>query len=368
MFSSFYSAPALVDLSVTNRCNLHCPFCFADSKDSSPFTEELSVDELFKLFSDLENINVLRVALTGGEPFLRQDIMEIITKFSSFNFAKTINTNGTLINEEIAMELSNLNIDRICISLDGSNSKIHNRIRGLGTFSKVIRGIELLKENEVPVSTLFTLNKYNVENLLECIKFNEKIGMDYMTVMMLCPTGRASDGKLLPNKDQWYPILLKLSQMLKNDEINLKFKIVPPNESPIWWQLYFPLEFYDCTDFLQYWPFNENPNTNSIKREISCQAGVKACSIIQNGDVYGCDFMIGNDELKAGNIRSSTFKEIWDHSSVFKQLRNLSFDQIEGKCKTCPHIWCGGGCRSAAYNYSGDIFGSDESCYFIGGG
>lgn len=100
-----------------------------------------------------------------------------------------------------------------------------------------------------------------------------------------------------------------------------------------------------------------------MKREISCLAGIKAVSIDENGDVYGCDLMMGIDEFVAGNLKEQSLYDIWHNSKVFTKFREFDFEKIKGKCLTCNNIWCGGGCRSAAYNMSGDYYGSDLSCF-----
>nr|WP_253864273.1 SPASM domain-containing protein [Bacillus cereus] len=186
-----------------------------------------------------------------------------------------------------------------------------------------------------------------------------------MTVMVVCPTGRASDGSILADKNNWYPMFLNLSEMKSRGDIKLNFKIIPPNESPVFWLYYFPLEHYNRLDLLSVWDQDLNlTDIHTKEREISCQAGVKACSIAYNGDVFGCDLMMGIDQFRAGNIKSTSIKEIWNESSVFNKLRNISFDNINGKCGTCSHKWCGGGCRSSAFNLTNSIYGSDNSCFF----
>lgn len=72
-------------------------------------------------------------------------------------------------------------------------------------------------------------------------------------------------------------------------------------------------------------------------REISCQAGVRACSINHKGDVYGCDLMNGIDELVAGNVKEQKFSEIWHHSAVFNKLRSITFDDISGNVQNVPY-------------------------------
>lgn len=359
----FFTAPAMVDISVTKRCNLRCGYCSASASSDESYIDELSVNEYDELFRQLEEQNILRVSFGGGEPFIRDDFFDILEVSQKYRFAKVINTNGLFINDSTAKKLSSYKFDRICVSLDGSNKEIHEKCRGNDTFDKTVSAIKNLQKYNLPVSTLFTLNTNNVLNLIDCIKFNENLGIEYMTVMVVCPTGRASDGNVLVKNNQWYPIFLKLSEMKANNEINLKFKIVPPNESEIFWLFYFPLEYYNRLDLLKVWNQGQQDYLNK-KREISCQAGIKACSIIHNGDVYGCDLMIGIDEFKAGNIRENSFSEIWNNSKVFNSLRNLSFEDVDGKCNKCDKIWCGGGCRSSAYNLTKNILGSDETCFY----
>jgi len=86
-----------------------------------------------------------------------------------------------------------------------------------------------------------------------------------------------------------------------------------------------------------------------------------------NGDVYGCDLMIGIDEFRAGNITKSSIVDIWENSETFYKLRSIEKKDLKGKCHDCEYNWCGGGCRSAAYNLDGDIRGSDLSCFYCEG-
>ncbi|WP_255301070.1 radical SAM/SPASM domain-containing protein [Bacillus cereus] len=362
---NYYSAPSLVDISITNRCNLKCDYCYASSSPFETKNEEMDLNHLNNLFQDLDDMNVHRISLTGGEPFIRDDFFEILSATQKYKFAKIINSNGILISDKIASKLSKFDFDRICITLDGSCPEVHDIIRGHGSFKKTIRGIKNLQKYNLPVSTLFTLNKTNVNDLINTIKLNELLGITYMTVMVVCPTGRASDGSILADKNNWYPMFLNLSEMKSRGDIKLNFKIIPPNESPVFWLYYFPLEHYNRLDLLSVWDQDLNlTDIHTKEREISCQAGVKACSIAYNGDVFGCDLMMGIDQFRAGNIKSTSIKEIWNESSVFNKLRNISFDNINGKCGSCSHKWCGGGCRSSAFNLTNSIYGSDNSCFF----
>ena len=316
------------------------------------------------MFEQLDDLNVHRISLSGGEPFIRNDFFEILGEAQKHRFAIVINSNGTLLTDEVVERLKQYRFDRICITVDGSSEKVHDMIRGKGSFAKALRGIQKLQKYDLPVSTLFTLNKNNMEDLINTIKLNEVLGINYMSVMVMCPTGRAAQGQLLMTKEKWYPIFLKLSQMKERNEIKLNFKIVPPNEGSMFWLFYFPLKYYNRMDLLEYWNQDYDCKENC---EVSCQAGLKSISVMCNGDVYGCDLMIGIDEFKAGNIPQSSIADIWENSETFYKLRNIEKKDLKGKCYDCKYNWCGGGCRSAAYNLDGDIRGSDLSCFYCEG-
>lgn len=157
---NFYKSPSLIDISITNRCNLKCGFCYAESKVET-YSNELNTEELKKIFEEIDKLNVHRVAISGGEPFVRKDIFDIIENFTSHDYSTIINTNATLINDSIAKNLKKYEIDRICVSLDGSNKVNHDAIRGSDTFEKTLKGIQNLQKYNLPVSTLFTLHNKN---------------------------------------------------------------------------------------------------------------------------------------------------------------------------------------------------------------
>lgn len=244
----YFEKPLLVDVCVTNRCNLHCSYCSADSGPFASKKEEMTIEKLDSLFEELDSLGVPRVAVTGGEPFRREDNLEILKRFDQYNFVKILNTNGTLITDKIAEKLSHLHLDRICVTLDGSTAEIHENQRGKGTFSKVITGIRNFQRYNLPVSILFTLGKHNVDNLLDTIRLCDKMQIDFMSVMVICPTGRANDASILANKEKWFPVFLDLSERMKRKEFRVHFKIVPSNESSVFWTHFFPLQYYKRLD------------------------------------------------------------------------------------------------------------------------
>ena len=103
---------------------------------------------------------------------------------------------------------------------------------------KAIEGIKNLQRYNLPVSTLFTLGKHNVDDLINTIKLNDMLGIEYMSVMVICPTGRANDGSILQIKNIGIQYFY-LTKRIARGEFKVKFKIVPPNESDIFGHIIF---------------------------------------------------------------------------------------------------------------------------------
>lgn len=79
---TYYSAPSLIDISVTKRCNLKCDYCSAAASPQYECKEELTVREFAKLFDEIDEMYIPRISLSGGEPFVRDDFLSIL-KFAS---------------------------------------------------------------------------------------------------------------------------------------------------------------------------------------------------------------------------------------------------------------------------------------------
>jgi radical SAM domain protein len=354
--------PILIDFDITNRCNSECIYCSSKSTYEEN-TDELSLSDIHNLFEEFEVLNVLKVSIGGGEPFCRKDIWEILEDFQKYSFLKILNTNGILINEDVAKKLRTLSIDRVCVTLDGSTSNVHDYGRGDGTFIKTINGLKNLIKYNIPVTILFTLGNHNTCDLINTIKLAEIIGVKSFTAMVICSTGRASSGEFCLKKETWYPEFFKLSQMIYDNEFKINIRIIPPNESDVMWTHYYPLEYYNRLDLLDVWHSNFNIIDKNKTREISCQAAKSSCSISSNGDVFGCNLMSSIPEMCAGNIKEYKLSHIWKHSKIFQEIRNMKFKDIRGKCSECDNFWCGGGCRSNAMNLTGTILGSDLNCF-----
>jgi len=155
------SAPTEVAIEVTKNCNLKCVQCFSwDSRFSED--EELSFDELKALGQKLSEMKVFSVVFSGGEPFLRKNFLELCDYYSKLNIDVGFSTNGTFLDDEACKKIVQFNLGRgLQVSIDGSCKDVHDKIRGKGSFEKVIQGIKNLVKNGVNPSIATTVLSYN---------------------------------------------------------------------------------------------------------------------------------------------------------------------------------------------------------------
>jgi MoaA/NifB/PqqE/SkfB family radical SAM enzyme len=174
--------PDSVSMIVTNKCNLRCAMCDF-WKDSAELANGITLKESAKLFEDLHSFGVRMIQLTGGEPFLRGDLMDILRAAKGKGLSIAIVTNGTLITEENVLEFAR-NIDVVYISLDAPDLKQHEEIRGVeGVFERITKSIRLLvsavKENslKVKINLSATITAGSLHEPEEMVKLAKNLGV-----------------------------------------------------------------------------------------------------------------------------------------------------------------------------------------------
>ena len=132
-------------LEVSRDCNLSCKHCFADL--GSTKVDPLSLEELDGLFSELSRMGSFRLGVTGGEPFLRPDLLEIVDAALSHGLHPCITTNGTYLTRELARDLGKRNPLWLNVSLEGPTSRENDSVRGAGVFDRVMTQLDYLADH-----------------------------------------------------------------------------------------------------------------------------------------------------------------------------------------------------------------------------
>ena len=313
------NGPLTVHLEVTARCNLHCRHCFADAPRTEDGREELSLEELDRLFAEMAANGSFRLGLTGGEPLLRSDLIEIISLAVGHGLTPCLTTNGLLVTEQLAAALANYDFAWLNVSLEGATAATHNAVRGAGTFARVREAIAILRRH-VPFSLAFTIARHNRHEVEACVRLARDIGAQAAVFRPLYPVGRAGPGSELE---------LSFVEVLRCDALTR------------------PARRFRRRDVAQRGavaPQGRCRNRSVLSTAFGCGAGNSVCSISASGAVSPCSFL--GPEAIAGNLREASLQHIWHASDVFQRIRGLAGDP---RCDRCAHFdLCGGGCRARA--------------------
>lgn len=338
-------APTDIFLSVTHRCNLCCFHCSVFPSDYK--NNELTTKELFALIDELADLKIFTVRISGGEPFMRKDIMNIIEKIVLNNMRLSINTNAMFISGTITKKLSKYRnrIDDIMVSIDGSRAEIHEKLRGKGSFERMIDGVRKLTQAGLSVSAYTTVVKYNFNDIDDIIKLCKKLGIKHVKFNELLPIGL---GLKYFNK-------LGLNNIERNVVINKLKKLAKKYNG-----------FIDGT-YLQICElFSADSSDNKEFPLSGCGATLNSLTILPDGTVVPCDRM---QNFVLGNVREKSISEIWHSSPQIKRFRerfNKTLRDVK-ECADCEYkIKCTGGCPAIPFYLEGNLLGRDPlSCYKV---
>lgn len=329
---SFLKYPIMVGWSITNKCNLKCLYCSQNS--GNEIDNELDFDEVKKIIDELEMNKVSVIAFTGGEPFLREDLPDILRYANSKNIRCQITTNGLAIAEGYPLEVLSRFI-KIRISLDSFNSGTHDYLRNKkGCHKKVLKAIEIVKKVGIPIEIVTTISKKNIKEIDNIFEFIKSLEVDQWSVSTFCPIGRGNDiSNWLLSSEEYKYMTNKLWRLKKETELLIK------------------------TDIPQLVLLDENRRKQ--KNNIYCAAGTDLLVIFPNGDLAPCFSM----PLIAGNTRKNSIFDIWNNSQLFQDIRNKSL--LEGKCASdaCEYTNVCGGCRAMAYAKYDNFLTTDPLCW-----
>ena len=165
-------------IELTYRCNVRCVHCLTACNQFKE--QELKKEELFRIIDQVVEKGCLWLLLGGGEPFLREDFLDIYTYIKKKGVFIIIYTNGTLITEEVADYLAKWRPFSVEITLHSLNKTIFERVtRVPGSFERCMRGIRLLLERNIPLelkTVVMTVNKDEVEAIS---RYAEGLGVNY---------------------------------------------------------------------------------------------------------------------------------------------------------------------------------------------
>lgn len=177
-----------LELQITDNCNLKCRHCYI----GKPENNEISIDEIKAVLDEFEEMQGLRLLITGGEPLMHSHFTEMNLLLPEYNFRKILFTNGLLLNEKV---LRRLNADEIQFSVDGME-RGHEAIRGKGTYKIVMKKIHEAIDAGIMVSIATMVHGRNLDEFDEMDDLFRKIGIKDWTVDVPCVSGNLKENPI----------------------------------------------------------------------------------------------------------------------------------------------------------------------------
>ncbi len=341
-------APKWIAWEITRRCNLRCVHCRSSSEREITGHPDFPLEEAYRIIDDIATYAQPVVVLSGGEPLVRKDVFEIAHYGTDKGLRMCLATNGTLVREDICEKIKESGIRIVSLSLDGSDERVHDDFRNQeGAFSGTIRAAELFKKHHIEFIINSSFTKRNQEEIPKVYRLAKDLGATAWYMFMIVPTGRGEDiMKELISKDDYEEILEWHYEMEKNEDAML----VRPTCAPHYYRVILQKSKQEGEKFKRR---SLKFSTGGAK---GCIAGQLICLIDVDENVLPCSYF----PEPAGNLKEQAFKEIWENSELFKELRN--FKSYKGKCGSCEYVSVCGGCRARAYSVYGDYLEEEPFC------
>jgi len=343
MTMKLMKTPKSIEISITNRCNLRCKYCYHFT-GAGEVEQDLPKEEWLKFFEELNRCAVMRVTLEGGEPFCREDLREIIDGIVRGRMRFTILSNGTLITDEMAAFLaSTRRCDGVQVSIDGSIPMIHDFCRGEGNLARAMRGIKSLQKYGVPVPVRVTIHRQNVKDLANIAKLLlEEVGLSNFSTnaayyMGLCRQNAEQVQLDVEDRSSAMESLLKLNKQYNG---RISAAAGPLAEGYMWLEM-------------------ENARRKGRERipgrgQLSgCNGPMSQIGVRADGVMVPC---IQMSHIELGRINRDDLHVVWQEHPELKRLRErhkIPLSDFEF-CHGCEYIThCTGNCPALAYTILG---------------
>jgi radical SAM protein with 4Fe4S-binding SPASM domain len=317
---------------ITDICNFRCKHCYQDEYNS----KGLTFIELTKIFAQLrtfvinKKIKRAHINITGGEPFLREDLLDLIDEIKkSEMFSFGILTNGYLPTRKTLNKLKLLNPKFIQISLEGKK-KTNDSIRGVGTYDKILESLKAYRKLRIPTMISFTANANNYMDYPHIVKIAKRNNAFKVWTDRYLPYGKTDNLQISTEQFR------KLGELIIKEKRKAKFNIftktdIAANRA---------LQFLFCGD-----------------RPYSCSAGESLFAILSNGDLLPCRRL----PIRIGNLLTDNLNDLKENSEILKNI--LSKDNLDKNCSGCFYkTSCRGGLKCLSYAMTGDYNRKDLNC------
>mgnify|MGYP004553734787 CR=1 FL=1 len=292
-YAQYMNAPHRMDLMISSmskngvwHCNQKCINCYAAGQHNA-IVSEISTEEWKNIIDKCRKAYIPQLTFTGGEPTMRNDLVELID-YSRW-FVTRLNTNGQLLSKELCKQLYAASLDSIQITLYSSKEEEHEQLIGdcYGAFEKTVQGIKNALAAGLNVSVNTPLCKVN-SNYVETLKFLHELGVEYVSCSGIIFTGNARNtaAKMQQmSENDLYSVLKAATEYCKENHMEIAFT------SP---------------------GLISEERLRKLDIEVpTCGACMSNMAIAPNGDVVPCQSWL-NENSSLGNMLTDSWKKIWN--------------------------------------------------------
>lgn len=334
----------LLQFHITGRCNLRCKHCYRTEGDVEPLsTRDIfrvlgQFEQLLKCYNEQHSIRKKgHINITGGEPFIREDIFEILDYLGEHRqeYSFGVLSNGSFLDSRVMEQLKKNGVSFVQLSIDG-NRQIHDSLRTPGDYDRVFRTAKALERAGIRTYISFTANRTNYMYLPEVAAACRKHRITKLWTDRLVPIGTGEQLRELAITEEVLPQYLKTLKKAQGSKLT---------------RWLYPKTQVTANRALQF--------LGAQGSIYSCSAGSSLITVDEFGQVMPCRRM----PIVCGNVLNTDLSEIYYENETFLSLRKK---QIPKACAGCVYSYhCRGGARCQSFAQWGSFCRPDPGCYLV---
>lgn len=320
---------------ITPFCNMNCKHCLFYENTKIENQKQLTKQEVYKIIDNLSKEKSLKaIWLSGGEPLMRKDIVEICKYISNYGIEPSLSTNGILLTPEKIRELEDAGVKYMHLSIDGATAPTHDALRQVkGSFDKLMKVFDYLKNSSIKRGASFMVTENSIDEIEDVVKIAKEKELSVLSFYLVAKLGRGAKN-------------------FNNDEIDLRKKLQRKIER---------LAVHDKSD-LKIEVFRaDHAEKNSVLQE--CKAD-RFLSISYLGKLGGCPWLMKSDKsLEVGSLLEEDFIELQKKCKVKIFQKKAERREKMSYCDQCSQKeQCGKGCLALQKTEDGVYYGLDPIC------
>jgi PqqA peptide cyclase len=317
---------------LTYRCPLACAYC-SNPLTMADYQDELTTEQWRRVLAEARDLGVVQCHLSGGEPLLRRDLVDIVAAAADLGLYTNLITSAVGLSRPAAARLRDAGLDHVQISIQADEPTVSDRLAGIPSYARKIEAMAVVKELGWPLTVNVVLHRHNIDRVADLLALAEDVGADRVELANTQYYGWAWRNRdaLLPSRAQLEAaeLVVRAARDRLRDRMQVSY-VIP--------------------DYYSRYP---KP----------CMGGwaARQLTVTPNGDVLPCP-AAQSLPLPRASVRAAPLARIWAASPVMTAFRGT--DWMPDPCRSCERRTLDfGGCRCQAFQLTGDAARTDPVCH-----